>query len=309
MKKVLFLFDKRTKKNFLKETLRDYEDLYAYLLIYGVEAYRAPLTFYNKTKKLFDKVYFLKSPHVWGFKKDFKPDLIFDKTPLSLEKKLMSLREILARDFCFVNDLDFSFLLSNKWKNYQYFQEFYPRTILIESSRDFFRINHLRTAEIILKPLSGSSGKGIKIQKKDTFRPITTPFIAQELISSFGEIPGLVIGPHDLRIMMKNQTPFYAYLRIPPKGKFLANLAEGGKLKVVPLEKIPSEVFSIVQQVSKKLQKYKHKFYSIDFILDNSGKPWIIEMNSRPGIILDKAEAPYRNYFYNNLIDFINNAN
>jgi glutathione synthase/RimK-type ligase-like ATP-grasp enzyme len=306
MKKILFLFDKEGVNSFSNKFRKDYEDLYGYLLANGIESFRAPIIFYNKNKKLFNKAYFLKGKSNWDLKKNLKPDLIFDKTPFFLEKKLAYLRKILAKNFCFVNDLNFSSLLSNKWSNYRRFQEFYPKTILIKSPLDFFQIKQLKSKYLILKPLFGSSGKGIKIQEKLKFKPLKTPFVVQELIDSSQGIRGLASGPHDLRIVMKDQTPFYSYLRIPSKGNLLANLARGGKLRVVPLKKIPAKALFIARKVSQKLKSYKHKFYSIDFVLDSTGKPWIIEMNSRPGLILNKEEIKYRNYFYDNLIDFIN---
>jgi D-alanine-D-alanine ligase-like ATP-grasp enzyme len=61
----------------------------------------------------------------------------------------------------------------------------------------------------------------------------------------------------------------------------------------------------VVDYVLKKVSKYGKNFYSIDFIFDEKQNPWIVEMNSRPGITLEKEELEYRELFYGNFINFI----
>ena len=129
------------------------------------------------------------------------------------------------------------------------------------------------------------------------------PFIAQELIETNG-YKKWVKGAHDLRVMIINETPFHSFLRIPPKGKLIANLSQGGKIKLVNPKELPASLHDIMDVVSKKLKRFDKKMYAIDFIFDKNEKPWIIELNSRPGIALEKEELPIRIDYYNNLINF-----
>jgi glutathione synthase/RimK-type ligase-like ATP-grasp enzyme len=129
------------------------------------------------------------------------------------------------------------------------------------------------------------------------------PFIAQELIETNG-YKKWVKGAHDLRVMVINETPFHSFLRIPPKGKLIANLSQGGRIKLIDPKELPLSIQRIIKVVSKKLGRFKQKMYAIDFIFDKNEKPWIIELNSRPGIALEEEELPVRDKYYDNLINF-----
>ena len=283
--------------------LKRSEDMYSYLGSKGLIFCRGFVGDYVANRRMFKKALFLEKGK-WIWKNNIVPDLIYDRSLFTINKKLTNKRKKMEKDFPYLNNLKLSELFSNKWLTYKKFQKYSPKTVLIKNSRDFSEIKKLKSSEIIMKPIFGSGGDGIKISVKEKAKPIKFPFIAQELICATKGIPGLVKGPHDLRMMMAGEKLFHAFLRIPPKGKFIANLACGSKIKVVSPEDIPESVKKVLKDVVKSLKTSKKKLYAIDFIIDDNGKAWIIEINSRPGIILEKAELPYRKKYYNNLLNF-----
>jgi glutathione synthase/RimK-type ligase-like ATP-grasp enzyme len=305
MKTVLILYNKTAN---LKSEIgtKKFESLYKYARKKNVTLCRAAISSFNKKTRLFNDVQFFEKK--WSLKKNIRPDLVFDKTPFYLNEALMKSRRIIAKHYPFYNELDLSKLLSNKWLTYVSFKNFSPKAFLISKKEELKKVNKLSSSRVIFKPLIGSGGKGIKIFNRSSFMPIKYPFIAQELLELKGEIKNFVRGAHDLRIMIINERPFYSFLRIPKKNSLVSNLSRGGKIKVIELENLPETVLPFIKKVQKKLKSYKIKIYSIDLMLDDNKTPWIIEINSRPGILLEKQELPYKKYFFDNLINFFIHA-
>jgi len=74
-----------------------------------------------------------------------------------------------------------------------------------------------------------------------------------------------------------------AHVRTPKKGSFLANVAQGGKIKEIPLEKLPKKVITAVRKTQKRIdRKYNFPIYSIDFGLQKD-RPYIFELNDQIG--------------------------
>jgi glutathione synthase/RimK-type ligase-like ATP-grasp enzyme len=175
---------------------------------------------------------------------------------------------------------------------------------LIKTKKDLQALSKIRSSKVVLKPLTGSGGEGVEIADKIKISRTGFPFLIQEFIKTEG-VPGIVKGPHDIRVIMRNEEPFYSFVRIPPRGKFIANLAEGGRIRVLDIKELPKSVNEVINFVSNKLKKFKKKLYAVDFIFDNEGGAWILEMNSRPGITLEKEEQRYKDIFYGNLMKFL----
>ncbi|PIR73652.1 MAG: hypothetical protein COU40_01385 [Candidatus Moranbacteria bacterium CG10_big_fil_rev_8_21_14_0_10_35_21] len=301
-RKIVLILFKPTKKISLNT---QYNDFYAYAEKKDILLCRAPIDAYNLKDKNFRQAQFFHNKK-WLWKKDITPDLIYDKSPFYLPEKLAKIRKIISSHYLFINNLAFSKLLSDKWLTYKKLPAFSPKTILIEKKSDLKKIQTLSSEKIILKPLWGSGGKGIFICLKNKPKELRPPFIAQELIEVKRGLKGFVSGVHDLRIMIMGKTPFYSYLRLPKKNHLISNLSQGGKIKVIPITKLPKFIFPFLNKIQKKLTSYGKNLYSVDLIIDDDKKPWIIELNSRPGLILEKEELPFREYFYDNLINFFN---
>ena len=50
--------------------------------------------------------------------------------------------------------------------------------------------------------------------------------------------------------------------------------------------KIPISLKEMAEVINKKISVFSNAQYSLDFIFDNNGKPYFIEMNTTPGIDL-----------------------
>lgn len=287
------------KSDFLsKKPKKGFEDLYGYFNENGIRLCRAPIEAFEEKKGFFRKAQFFDGEN-WNWKDDVVPEVVFDKSPFFLDNESKEKRKKISENFVFVNDLEISELMSDKWKNYLEFEKYYPKTVLVGNESDLKKIRELESERIILKPLTGSGGSGITVVEKEEFAPIATPFIAQEFID--------VENPHDLRVIIADGRPFYSFVRTPKKGKYLANISQGGKLRVVDISEISPDVLDIISEVERKLSKLSHKLYAVDFMADSEGRYRILEMNSRPGIILEKEELEHREYFYDNLVGFFKN--
>ena len=303
-KRVLILFDKIGKHGLSRENRKQFSELYSTAQKHGLEFCRAPIDSYIPKKHLFEKAQFFKRGK-WFWKKNVIPDIVYDKTPLLTNPRRHALRQKIEKNYTFINSLKLSALFSNKWETYKKFRSFSPKTILISSKSDLNSIKFLKSELIVLKPLVGSGGKGIKILPKEKIKPLKYPFIAQELIRAEKGIEGLVRGPHDLRVfLVNNEKPFYSYIRTPKKGGLMANYSFGGSLFPIPVSRIPKSVIKITEAISKKMSQKEKKLFCIDFIIDDNQKPWILEMNSRPGITAYDEEEPYKEFFYTYITNF-----
>jgi glutathione synthase/RimK-type ligase-like ATP-grasp enzyme len=303
MQTILVLNDNKRKKD-LSVKLRDgFEDIYNYFFTKGVVLCRASVTSYDSDKKVFEEAQFFNG-NEWLWKKEVVPDIVYDKTRFCLEDEGMILRGEIEKNFVFLNPLGLSELLSDKWLTYLSFKKYCPWTFLIESKKDLSCLDEINADKVVIKPLAGSGGKDVRVMNRKEVVRKKYPFLVQEFIQTEG-ISGIVDGPHDLRVIIRGDKPYYSFLRVPKKGSCVANLSEGGTIKVLELNKLPETIYEVLDYVSIGLKKFNRKLYSVDFILDNNGKAWMLEMNSRPGITLEKEEQSYRELFYDELLKFL----
>ena len=93
----------------------------------------------------------------------------------------------------------------------------------------------------------------------------------------------MVKGLHDLRVVVMNQKMVWAHLRQPPPGRFKANVARGGKIREVAVEKLPVSVKKIVIQIARRFyQEFDNPVYCLDFGMGEKG-PRIFELNDQMG--------------------------
>lgn len=166
------------------------------------------------------------------------------------------------------------------------FPDMVLRTQMVDPLRWEEQLNSFTGDMIVCKPRNDWGGKGIIICKKEDFSlPVGVTddsHIFQQYIDSSGGVPGIVEGVHDLRIILSGQQPI-AYIRLPRAGSLLANLSQGGSAIYVPYEQIPGSALKLALRVEQELTPTAPHFYSADFIFDQSGKPYLCEINSQPG--------------------------
>lgn len=190
-------------------------------------------------------------------------------------------------DASVLNDPYLEHICSDKLVMYEAFQSLMPRTVPYVPGRLDLAKDVLHTDMIVLKPCGGSAGRGIVIVDRDHEVSdqigLVEPYLAQEFIDTTKGIPGVVEGTHDLRIIMVNGEARLAFTRVPKKGSLLANVAKGGSLVPVDIETLPNSVLVAAEEIDQKFLHCTPRFYSADFMYEDGVRPYLVELNSRPG--------------------------
>lgn len=314
MKKVLILFG---KNNWTKSHPFDNQDyMYSYEYFYdlcrknGVQMYRASYQWYDYKKHIFKYAWIFKNKGAnWERVYNIKPDLIYDKTKARLE--VYHKKELIAKNYDFINDLNFTRIIDDKFTIGTLFNKWSKKSWFIKNSSDLEKaLRFLPSEKIVIKPNSESGGRGIQIIKKSLALKkaiIDSEYLVQEFIDSSRGVPGVSHSLHDLRLVCVNEKIVYAYIREPKKGSYLANLAQGGSLIIVPIGKIPASLRPIAAYANDIFKTFNPRVYSIDFMFDEKRRPWIVELNSMPGLYFTPAEKPYMVKMYKELIAVFKN--
>lgn len=213
----------------------------------------------------------------------------------------------------FLNSLDFSSMIDDKWHTYELFGEFMPTSFQITAENWREVADKITTNQIVLKPVHGGGGKGIVITDTNTFDfpslNITQPYIAQNFIDSSGGIPGVCTGYHDIRIMFFNDEPKLSYLRAPKTGSLLSNISQGASAVVVEMEQIPTAIMDMARAVDSRYRQYVPRHYTTDFFMDRDGRPYLVETNTQPGFPrLDAEGSNFQAKYYQYLFELLNQA-
>ena len=306
MKKILILFGKESIKNSKpfrgKKYQRCYETLYDLARKHELDLYRASYEWYDFKKNIFS--------HAWTYKKrkwhkvrNLRPHLIYDKAETTPETDYF--RENIVRKYKILNNIEFTFLAGHKLFSSLLFPEYTKKCYLAINNKNLQKIGKkIRTRLIVLKPAIGSGGRNIKIMPKRNISrlDIKEEKLAQEFIDSAYGIEGIVSGLHDLRLVFVNNNLIYSYVRVPSKGSYLANLAQGGSMFIVKRKNLPNTVFPLIKRVQRTFEVFKRKIYTIDLMFDKSQKPWIVELNTMPGIYFSPDQKKWQSRFYLELI-------
>ncbi len=188
-----------------------------------------------------------------------------------------------------LNCLAFKILCNDKNLMYQYFGEFMPKSFEIESAHNLSEcLKKFSSHKLaVLKPAKGLGGKDILIDTPTNLNEAVLKkeekYVLQEFIDTSCGISGLTKKNHDLRVVVTNGKITLSHLRTPKSGSLLANAAQGGTLKEVPLEKIPKNVLVIVEKMQQLIdKKFDFPIYSIDFGMTKRG-PLVFELNDQIG--------------------------
>lgn len=308
MKKVMILFGKSNWENAKPFANMDYQYSYEYFYDLckenGIQMYRASYQWYDYDKHIFKYAWIYDGAGGnWRKVENIKPDLVYDKTKSRAE--VYYKKELIGQHYSFINDLNFTKIVDDKFVTSLIFPEWSKKSHLIKSEAELEKIlPELKTSKIVIKPLSESGGKGVYIIEKKCFSDIdlTGENIVQEFIDSSSGVPGVSNKMHDLRLVFVGDKLIYAYIREPKEGSFLANLAQGGKLIIVPKEKLPKTLEPIICRINKSFDSFTDRIFAVDFMFDEKQKPWIVELNSMPGLFFTPEEKPYMIEMYRELL-------
>lgn len=308
MKKVLILIGRNSwKKSKPFETERyqySYEFFYTLCKENNIQMFRASYQWYDYEKNIFKYAWiFEKAGNQWKRVRNIKPDLIYDKTKSRME--VYYKKELIENHYPFINDLNFTKIIDDKFITSLIFRKWSKQSWIVNSPKDVASfINNIKSEKIILKPLSDSGGKGIHVlNKKDILKvKFQGTHLIQEFIDSSSGISGICKGMHDLRLVFVNDKLIYSYIRQPKKGSFLANIAQGGSFEIIPKNKLPKSLLPIIKYVNETFATFNPRIYTIDLMFDEKQRPWIIELNSMPGLYFSETEKPYMIEMYRELL-------
>jgi len=310
MKKVLILLGKKKWSGpvfSLEETQtyqHCYESLYRWAAEEKVLIFRASTSWYDKKKKVFKNAWTFTN-NKWKRVYNIKPDLIYDKTKLTPENNYF--KQEIKDIFPIINNTDFTLLLDNKFFTSLLFPKFSKKHYLVNNFEDLKNtIKKIKGKKIVLKKNSGSGGKDVIIIEKNKINKLKKndfkDFSVQGFIDSSKGIKGITDGFHDLRLVFINDELIYSYIRIPKKGSLLANLSQGGSMQIVKAKDLPRSTNKLIEDVKEKLSSYNPKVYTIDIMFDEKQLPWIVELNTMPGLYFSEDQAPWMKKMYLKLI-------
>ena len=232
----------------------------------------------------------------WVFEKEWKKvfnqdlDFVLDFT---CSLKYANVIKRASKEIITMNHPYITKLSTDKYLTYKKFKKYSPRTVLIKSRKHMKSIIKQNLGRnIVLKPRYGIQGIGVyaglikevpdfkkTMKKLPTLKTISNNYLFKEFIDSRN---GFLKEIHDIRLYVINGKVIYHYSRVPKEG-YLTNLEQGGHVVTYPKEHIPKKAMQITKIVDNKLKKYYPRFYAIDFMVHNSGKAYIIELNAFPG--------------------------
>lgn len=272
-------------------TRHAFEEWHVMGLKKGINMYRASLNWYDFNKKSFRKAWAFRNGRWEKVKKAIRPDLVYDKVAGKYDALAFDMKIQLSNQAKMFNNPLFRMMVNNKLSQYAIFGEFMPKSFVAmdkEDLKNFF--SKIKSKKIVVKPLYGSGGFGIVIDEKPKAikKKYEYPVLVQEFIVSEKGIPGFSKQKEiaDLRLVFMNHKLSYALSRIAKKGSLFTNLHQGARGVLVPKKAIPQSVLKITKKIINKLEIFPKAQYSLDFIFSNSGKAYLVEMNTTPGIDL-----------------------
>lgn len=308
MRKVLIIFGKSTwgsNSPFSnKSSQESYECFYSLAEQHDIQLYRASIQWYDYDKHIFKYAWTFKNTTGWEKVYNITPDLIYDKTRAEMETYYK--KELIAKHYRFINSLRFTQMLDDKLITSMIFHKWSKKSWIVNNPEKLKKVlPKIRSRRIVIKPISESGGKDIKIfTKEEALEKIifSNDYIIQEFIDSSSGVPGVSESMHDLRIVFVNDKISYAYIREPAEGNYLANLSQGGSLSIVPTKNIPPSLQPIIRCANSVFETFNPRIYSIDVMFDKNERPWIVELNSMPGLFYTPTEKPFMMNLYEELI-------
>ncbi|MFT4868808.1 MAG: glutathione synthase/RimK-type ligase-like ATP-grasp enzyme [Colwellia polaris] len=253
---------------------------------YDLEIYIANYKWYEKGK--LTKAWFWNGEE-WEKKHDVELDLIYDKFKYDLDTR--NLKEEMAEELPVLNDLELEEICKDKLKTYNLFSERVGETrkATQENAEQMFE----KFEKIVYKPRYGFAGHGVEVlHSLEEFSEPDNPedFIIQRFIDTDGFEEWGVEGPHDLRtIVINGEIQDGNYVRVPDEG-LISNISRGGHQKYIRRSELPDSVIELIDEIKQEFERFQPAIFSVDFMFDKDMKPWIVELNSKPGTYFNHPE-------------------
>ncbi|EKE25389.1 MAG: hypothetical protein ACD_5C00179G0002 [uncultured bacterium] len=274
----------------------------------GFNVYRASFQWFDEKKNVFSNAWLWEN-NSWKRAYDIKPNVVYDKMQQRMEAHYF--KEKLARVYPLLNDPEFTVIANNKLYVSMLFPEFFKPYLRVTSEDELKKVaGKMKSKLVVMKEAVGSGGEQVSIllKAKAAKMKISGPILAQEFIDSSKGIKGVAEGVHDLRMVFVGDELIYSYVRQPKKGSLLANLAQGGSMFIVEKKDLPKSLNPIIKRVQKTFASYPVKIYTIDVMFDEKQKPWIIELNTMPGMYFSPDQEKWMKKMYSALVKVFEKA-
>lgn len=217
----------------------------------------------------------------WDKVENIVIDGIFDK--FKFDEETVPIKKQMHSDLPVLNNYKLEEICKDKLLTYEKFPESVPETR--EAAEENVSEMLEQFDRVVLKPRYDFGGRGVKIiDSIEEFEP-EEDLLVQRFIDSSSGIPELGMdGVHDLRVIVVNGEESTCFVRTPDEG-FISNVSRGGEMHHIELGDIPESVHPVIGEVEEVFGDLGNRVYAIDFIFDRNEKPWILEMNSKPGLL------------------------
>jgi len=245
----------------------------------------------------------------WKIVKNKKVDLMYYHGK-NIDSETIG-KKAVAESLKMINHPDVEVLCDDKAVTSLKFPDISPKSFLVNTHHQLQKaLKYIRTRKVVLKPRFGSFGNDVMvIDRRKLHGAIHRNTILQEFIDTSEGIDKLnVSGYHDLRIVVVDGKIDHTYVRIAPKGSFTCNMTRGAEKKYINPEKLPSSVLNLVEYIDSEIKHYGSRIYSADFMFDEEQKPWLVEMNSKPGTLYYDNNPKIRLKFYRNIFRSLKKA-
>ena len=237
----------------------------------------------------------------------YMPNIIENKCAFGYTLPSRLVLNRLEQRFTVVNRFRAEILMNDKYLTTLLFQKFFPKTFFVRTTSEMVAaLDKISGTFAVIKPVVGTGGQDVWILPKAAARKqrIVRPSLVQVFKDTASGVPGVSRGVHDLRIHFLNTKPFYTYIRQPESGKLVANIAQGGTMTMMSLRKLQATIRPIFQQVQNVFQGFNPTFFSVDVMFDRRKQPFIVEMNSKPGVYFPPEARSEQIRIFRQLADF-----
>lgn len=222
----------------------------------------------------------------WVKEREVELDVIFDK--FKFDGTTRDLKKQMREQLPVLNSFELEELCKDKLLTYEKFSEHVPETRFAEPENvsEFLETD----GKTVLKPRFGFGGKGVRILEQGEDWEESPDLLVQRYVQPASELPHVDFhGAHDFRVMVVNGDIMASYYRLNEEGD-RANSSFGAEKQFVDVESIPEEVERIVREIDDELGSLKPAAYSVDFMFDQDKNPWIVELNSKPGLGVESEQ-------------------
>jgi tetrahydromethanopterin:alpha-L-glutamate ligase len=146
-----------------------------------------------------------------------------------------------------------------------------PKTWVCESRQQAHDIIE-KNSQLVIKPLFGSQGQGVRLVEKDKL-----PLPMDAFVDGVFYLQQFIAAKHDYRVFIVHNQAVAAMKRTGDT--WLHNVAQGGKCENIMDKSAEQDVLAIALQAARVLDI---AYCGVDVIKDKNGKVFVLEVNSIP---------------------------